>query len=126
MKREFDLYTVTTYSLFYCQIFKCNIANHKTLQEYSGSDTKARNKLVELENSLSELAVIFAFLNGFDISYQAWKDMYLKSYSKNGVDKNGKIIIPRIEEIFKLLLVWESGIKVSAVSKTTTQAFKTF
>ncbi len=71
LKKEFDSHTVTTYSLLYRQIFKCSIANHKTLQEYGENVTKARIKLVELGNPLPELAVTFAFLDGLDTSYQA-------------------------------------------------------
>lgn len=52
--------------------------------------------------------------------------MYLKAYSKDGINKNKKIIISIMEEIFKLLINKENGAKVSAVSKFTTQAFKAF
>ncbi len=124
--KEFNLHTVTTYSLLYRQIFKCSIDNHKTLQEYREAVTKAKNKLVELGNYLPKLAVTFAFLDELDTSYQAWNNMYLGGHSKDGVDKDGKIIVPTIEEMLKLLIDRESGAKVSAISESTTQAFKAF
>ena len=126
LKKEFDSHTVTTYSLLYRQIFKCSIANHKTLQEYGEAVTKARNKLVELGNPLPELAVTCAFLDGLDTSYQAWKNMYLGGYSKDGVDKDRKIIITTIEKMLKLLIDRESGAKVSAISESTVRSFKAF
>lgn len=49
---------------------------------------------MSLGNPLLKLAVTCAFLGGLDTSYQAWKDMYLGGYSKDGVDKDGKIIVP--------------------------------
>ena len=124
LKKEFDSHTVTTYSLLYRQIFKCNIADHKNLQEYGEAVTKARNKLLKLGNPLPELAVTCAFLDGLDTSYQAWKDMYLGGYSKNGVDRDGKRIVPTIEEMLKLVIDRESGAKVSTLSQSTTRAFK--
>lgn len=45
--------------------------------------------------------------------------MYLRSYSKNGIDKNGKIIIPVIEKILKLLINKKSRAKVLAISEST-------
>lgn len=73
---------------------------------------------MELGNPLPELAVTCAFLDGLDTSYQAWKDMYLGGYSKDGIDKDGKIIVPKIEEMLKLLINRESGAKVSATSES--------
>lgn len=52
--------------------------------------------------------------------------MYLRGYIKNGIDKNEKVIIPMIEEIFKLLIDKKNKAKVFATSKSTTQAFKVF
>lgn len=52
--------------------------------------------------------------------------MYLKGYSKDRINKNGKIIISIMEEIFKLLINRENGAKILAVSKFTMQAFKVF
>ena len=50
--------------------------------------------------------------------------MYLRGYSKNGVDRDGKIIVSTIEEMLKLLIDKKSEAKVSALSQSTTQAFK--
>lgn len=52
--------------------------------------------------------------------------MYLGGYSKDGVDKDWKIIIPMMEEILKLLIDRESRAKDSATSESSTQAFKAF
>lgn len=46
--------------------------------------------------------------------------MYFRSYIKNGINKNEKIIIPMIEEIFKLLIDKKNKAKVLATSKSTT------
>lgn len=50
--------------------------------------------------------------------------MYLRSYSKDCINKDEKIIIPMIENILKLLIDRKSGAKVSAISKFIIQAFK--
>ena len=126
MKKEFDLHTVTIYSLFYYQIFKYNIADHKYLQEYGEAVTIAENKLEKLKNLLLMLAVICTYLDGLDILNQAWKDMYLKSYSKDSIDRDRKIIVPTIEEMPKLLIIKESEAKVLALSQSTLRAFKIF
>ena len=81
---------------------------------------------MELGNPLPELAVTCAFLDGLDTSYQAWKDMYLGGYSKDGVDRDGKMIVPTIEEMLKLLINREIGAKISALSQSTARAFKAF
>lgn len=67
---------------------------------------------MELGNLLLKFAAICAFLDGLDTSYQSWKDMYLGGYSNNNVEKDGKIIEPKIAEIFKLLIDRKSGAKV--------------
>ena len=126
LKKEFDSHTVTTYNLFYRQIFKCRIVDHKNLQEYGEAVTKAKNKLVELSNPLSKLAVTCTFLDRLDILYQRWKDIYLGDYSKDGIDKNGKIIVPTIEKMLKLLIDKENGAKVLAISESITWTFKAF
>lgn len=70
LKKKFGLHTITTYRFFYRQIFKCSINNHKNLQGNGKAVTKTKNKVVELGNSLLEQAVIYAFLDGFNTSYQ--------------------------------------------------------
>lgn len=52
--------------------------------------------------------------------------MYLGSYSKDGINKDGKIIIPTIEKILKLLVDQKNGAKVSAVSESIIRVFKVF
>lgn len=52
--------------------------------------------------------------------------MYLWDYSKNGINKDEKIIILIIKEILKLFIDRKSRTKVLITSKFTIQAFKTF
>ena len=52
--------------------------------------------------------------------------MYLESYNKDNIDKDGKIIVPIIEEMLKLLIDIKSRSKAWAILKSTVQAFKTF
>ena len=46
----------------------------------------------------------YTFLDILDTSYQIWKNMYNRGYSKNGIHKDRKIIILTIEESLKLLI----------------------
>lgn len=98
----------------------------QTLQKYSKSVTKARSKLVELEDLLLQLIVICAFFNGLNILYQIWKDMYLGGFSKDNFDKDGKNIELISKEIFKLLIDKKSRTKILATLMTTIQGFKPF
>lgn len=43
--------------------------------------------------------------------------MYLENYSKNGVDKDRKIIVLKIEKNFRLLIDKKSGTKILVISK---------
>lgn len=54
------------------------------------------------------------------------KDMYLRSYIKNSIDKNGKIIVLIIKAIFKLLIDGKGRTKLLAILKSIAQAFKIF
>lgn len=45
--------------------------------------------------------------------------MYLGGCSKDDINKNRKIIVPIIEEILKLLIAKENGVKVSATLEFT-------
>lgn len=93
-------------------MFKYNIANYEIFQKYGKLVAKARNKLRNLGNLLFELAVIFTFFDEFNIFYQVKKDIYLRNYSKNNVNKDKKIIIPIRKKNFKLLINKESKAKV--------------
>lgn len=79
-----------------------------------------------MRNPFLELAVIYAFFDRLNTFYQAWKDRYLGSYSKNKIDKNEKIIKSTMEEILKLLINRENGAKVSVVSESTIRALIVF
>lgn len=52
--------------------------------------------------------------------------MYLGSYSKDGVDKDKKIIVLTIKKMLKLLINKENEVKVLAASESIAQAFKVF
>lgn len=79
-------------------------SNHKSLKEYGEKVTKARNKLVKLGELLPDMFVTCSFLDGLDSSYNAWKDIYFSSFSKNMKDEDGKMLQPTVEEILKLLI----------------------
>ena len=81
---------------------------------------------MELGNFLLKLAVTYVFFDEIDISYQIWNNMYLGNYTKDGVDKDRKIIVPTIEKILKLLIDKKSKAKVLVTSESTIQAFKAF
>lgn len=74
---------------------------------------------MELRNFLPKLVITYAFWDGLNISYQAWKNIYLKSYSKDGIDKNVKIIVSIIKKMLKLLIDRKGRSKVSVISKST-------
>lgn len=85
--------------------------------------TKIENKLVKLKNTLSKLIFILIFFDRLVIFYQAWKQTYIRHYIKDCIYKNGKIIVPIIEEIFKLLMNRKSGAKICVKLQSTLQAF---
>lgn len=70
MKKEFYLYIITTYSLFYCQIFIYSIVNNKNLQKYGQAIIKIRIKPIELKNFLIKLAVTYTFFDGVNMFVQ--------------------------------------------------------
>lgn len=74
---------------------------------------------MDLKNPLPKLVVICIFFNRLDTFYQAQGKIYLGGYSKDSIDKDRKIIVPIIEEIFKLLIAKKSGAKVLVASKPT-------
>jgi hypothetical protein len=70
LKAEYNKISISSYALLYRRIFRCSLANHKSLQEYADEIINARNKLTDLGRPLDELAVTCAFLNELDSSYQ--------------------------------------------------------
>ncbi len=52
--------------------------------------------------------------------------MYLGDKDKNGNNEDRKIIIPLIDEIFKLLIDEKNKVKILTKSKSIAQAFMTF
>lgn len=83
------------------------------LQKYRKVIIKANNKLVKLNNILSELVITCVFLEKLIKLYQALKNIYLKSYNKNNIDRNKKMIILTIEEMLKLLINKKNKAKIS-------------
>ena len=126
LKAEYDRQTLITFSVLYRKILRRNISNHKSLKEYKEEVTKVRNKLVKLGERLPEMFMSFAFLDGLDSSYNAWKDIYFSSYTKTMKDKDEKMIQPTIKEILKLLInrqiAQNNG---TCLSKSQFRAFKT-
>ena len=96
LKSEYDGQTLVILSGLYRKISRCNMSNHKSLKEYREEVTKAQNKLVELVELLPEILVSYVFLDALDSLYNAWKDMYLSSYSKTMKDKDKKIVQPTV------------------------------
>lgn len=81
---------------------------------------------MKLGNPLFELAVTYTIFNLFNTFYQARNNIYLGGYNKNSFDKDGKIIIPTIEKILKLLMDKKSWAKVLLILESTIVAFKAF
>jgi hypothetical protein len=69
LKAEYNTLTLTTFGILYRKIFRCSRANHKTLREYFDDVIRARNKLRELGDPVSEMAITSCFLDGLDSSY---------------------------------------------------------
>lgn len=125
LKAEYEGQTLITFSTLHRKISRCKISNHKSLQEYGEEVKMARNKLVGPGEPLPEMFVSCSFLDGLDLSYNAWKDMYFLSYSKTIKDVDGKMIQPTVKENFMLLINWETGqISGAASSKSQPRAFK--
>jgi hypothetical protein len=69
LKAEYNTLTLTTFSILYRKIFRCSLANYKTLREYFDDVVRARNKLKELSDLVSEMIITKCFLDGLDSSY---------------------------------------------------------
>lgn len=54
--------------------------------------TKAQNKLFKYGEPLPEIFVTCSFLDGLDLLYNAWKDIYFLSYSKTMKNNNIKMV----------------------------------
>lgn len=125
LKNTYNTTTITTFSTEYRRINRCNIANHKSLKKYGEKVTSARNKLKELKRPVDELHVTCAFLDGLDLSYQSWKDMFLGGYAKNPtntVQRVATMLVPTIKKVLKLLIDCESSTS-SLSQKSATRAF---
>ncbi len=69
LENEYNKISISTFSQMYRRVFKCSLFNHKSIQKYDDEIINARNKLIELDRSINELAVICAFLNELNESY---------------------------------------------------------
>lgn len=54
--------------------------------------TKLWNKLIKLGKLLSEIFVSYVFLDGLNLLYNIWKNIYFLSYSKTLKNKYRKMI----------------------------------
>jgi hypothetical protein len=101
----------------YKRVCKCSLFNHKSVQKYDDEIINARNKLIELDRSLNELAVTCVFLNELDESYQKWKNIWINSQDIY-IKKNRKNLnVSKIEEILITLVNRETSRKSNIISK---------
>jgi uncharacterized protein YlxP (DUF503 family) len=77
LKAEYNTLILITFSILYRKIFRCSLINHKSLREYFDDVVRARNKLKELDDLISEMIVINCFLNELNNSYNDWKNVYM-------------------------------------------------
>ncbi|MCJ1263342.1 hypothetical protein MMC22_003212 [Lobaria immixta] len=117
LKEEYNTQTITTFSQLFRRIHKCSLADHKSLKEYGDKFIQTRNKLQQLNQPLSPLQLVCAFLDGLDESYQSWKDQLFSQYiskpTRQIVNKDQTVSImniPDIEEIIKQLRDREDGL----------------
>ncbi len=62
--QNFDKYKtliLITFSILYKKNFCCSLINHKSLREYFDDVVRAKNKLKELDDLISEMIVINCF-----------------------------------------------------------------
>lgn len=86
-------------------ITKCDISNHKNLQEYGDDFIKARDKIDELGQPVPALLLLRTFLDGLDESYQSWKKRFLRRDVTKDITDSGvttrKTVMPDAEQIIK-------------------------
>jgi hypothetical protein len=70
LENEYNKISINIFSQMYRRVFKCSLFNHKSVQKYDDEIINARNKLIELDRSINELAVICAFFNDLNGFYQ--------------------------------------------------------
>jgi hypothetical protein len=96
-KAEYNTLTLITFNILYRKIFRCFLISHKSLREYFDDVVRARNKLRELDDLMSEMIVISSFLNELNSSYNDWKNVYMIINARFALvlitikDKNDKI-----------------------------------
>jgi patatin-like phospholipase/acyl hydrolase len=69
LKAEYNTLILITFNILYRKIFRCSLISHKSLREYFDDVVRARNKLKELDDLISEMIVISCFLNELNSSY---------------------------------------------------------
>ncbi len=77
LKAEYNTLILIQFSILYRKIFRCILINHKSLREYFDDVVRAKNKLRELDDLISEMTVISCFLDELNSSYNEWKNVYM-------------------------------------------------
>ncbi|MCJ1271672.1 hypothetical protein MMC22_011577 [Lobaria immixta] len=130
LKEKYNTQTITMFSQLFRRIHKCSLANHKSMKEYEDEFIQTWNKLQQLNQPLSPLQLVCAFLDGLDECYQSWKNQLVSQYiskpTRQIVDKGQTVFImniPDIEEIIKQLRDKENGLSKFKQSGAT-RAFR--
>jgi hypothetical protein len=132
LKAEYNTLTLTTFSILYRKIFRCSLANHKTLREYFDEVVRARNKLKELGDPISEMAVTSCFLDGLDTTYDDWKNVYMATNARSalvlatttkGDGKTTPPTGPTVEDVMRQLADRESRLFNDTNKKDHARAF---
>jgi hypothetical protein len=126
LKVEYNTLTLTTFSILYRKIFRCSLANHKTLRDYFDEVVRARNKLKELGDPISEMAITSCFLDGLDHSYDDWKNVYMATNARSALvlattakddGKTSPPTGPTVEDVMRQLADRESRLLSDTSSK---------
>ncbi len=125
LENEYNKIFISTFSQMYRRVFKCSLFNHKTIQEYDDEIINVCNKLIELDRSIDELAVICAFLNELNESYQKWKDMWINSQNTYTKKNRKDLAVLKIEEIL-IKLVDREAFRKSNSKNDQSQKNKTY
>ncbi|MCJ1260452.1 hypothetical protein MMC22_000313, partial [Lobaria immixta] len=108
-------------------ITKCDISNHKNLQEYGDEFIKASDKIDELGQPVPALLLLRTYLDGLDESYQSWKKQFLRRDVTKDITDSGvttrKTVVPDAEQIIKELMDRDDNTSRSAITKSDQSRF---
>jgi hypothetical protein len=117
LENEYNKISINIFSQMYRRVFKCSLFNHKSVQKYDDEIINARNKLIELDRSINELAVICVFLNDLDNSYQRWKNMWINNQNIYTKNNRKDLAVLKIKKILIKLVNREAFRKFNSISK---------